>query len=348
MPAFRPNSVILYVADVDASTEFYRAVLGAEPLEKFEGFSVFALSDTVTLGLQAADQIDPAAEPHVGGSELSLSDVDRETVDRLYEAWRALGVPMALEPTELAFGYTFVATDPDGHRLRVCATDTAGLPGAAADLDASGSMRLLLLSYGAGAVPAFLASCTDAADSIRIGYINDAARPYDGADFVIAERERLEALGHSLVDITVSDFERASDFAAVLDGLDAVYVAGGNTFVLLAALRRHGADQILVDRVRSGLPYIGASAGTIITGPSIEPVSLMDDPADAPDLADYTGLGLIEDVVIPHADGALPPYPPELIERIKQTYQTEHQLRFLNDDQAILVEGTAQKLLSSP
>ncbi len=34
---------------------------------------------------------------------------------------------MALEPTELAFGYTFVATDPDGHRLRVCATDTTNL-----------------------------------------------------------------------------------------------------------------------------------------------------------------------------------------------------------------------------
>ncbi len=36
-----------------------------------------------------------------------------------------LGIPMVLEPTVLEFGYTFVATDPDGHRLRVCATDTS-------------------------------------------------------------------------------------------------------------------------------------------------------------------------------------------------------------------------------
>ncbi|MFD2840663.1 VOC family protein [Populibacterium corticicola] len=127
MSTFTPNSVILYVSDVEASTKFYQAVLGAEPLETFEDFTVFALSDTITLGLQTADQIDPKAEPHVGGSELSLSDVSRETVDRLYAAWTATNVQIALEPTELAFGYTFVATDPDGHRLRVCATDTTGL-----------------------------------------------------------------------------------------------------------------------------------------------------------------------------------------------------------------------------
>ena len=109
MPDFCPNSIILYVADVDLSTAFYSRILGRGPQETFEGFAVFALSRAVTLCLQEAAAIEPAAEPHVGGSELSLS------------------VPMMLEPTELDFGYTFVAVDPDGHRLRVCATDTSGL-----------------------------------------------------------------------------------------------------------------------------------------------------------------------------------------------------------------------------
>ncbi|MCH4209476.1 VOC family protein [Bifidobacterium sp.] len=127
MHSFTPNSVILYVSDVAASTEFYRTILGSEPMKTFTGFAVFALSDTVTLGLQASDLIEPKAEPYVGGAELSFSDADRETVDRLYAAWTALNVPIALEPTELPFGYTFVACDPDGHRLRVCATDITGL-----------------------------------------------------------------------------------------------------------------------------------------------------------------------------------------------------------------------------
>ena len=125
MTAFVPNSVILYVSDVEASTAFYRGILGHGPIETYPGFSVFKLSDDMTLGLQAADEIEPAAEPYVGGVELSLSDVEHTDVDRLHAQWKMLGIPMVLEPTILEFGYTFVATDPDGHRLRVCATDTS-------------------------------------------------------------------------------------------------------------------------------------------------------------------------------------------------------------------------------
>lgn len=127
MSSFSPNSVIFYVKDVDASTEFYRRLFGADPVEAFEGFALFTLGAGMTLGLQAAEWIEPAAEPHVGGSELSLSDVDRETVERLYSEWVARGLTIILKPTELDFGYTFVASDPDGHRLRVCATDVTEL-----------------------------------------------------------------------------------------------------------------------------------------------------------------------------------------------------------------------------
>lgn len=125
MTDFVPNSIVLYVSDVETSTAFYRRVLGSGPVETYPGFSVFSLSDDVTLGLQAADEIEPAAEPYVGGGELSLSDVERVDVDRLYARWKKLGIPMVLEPRVLEFGYTFVSTDPDGHRLRVCATDTS-------------------------------------------------------------------------------------------------------------------------------------------------------------------------------------------------------------------------------
>ena len=204
-------------------------------------------------------------------------------------------------------------------------------------------MHLLLLSLGVGAVPTFLA-----ADEARIGYLNDAARPYADAWFVAAERERAAAWGYPLIDITVGDYPRGHDVATVLDGLDAIYVAGGNSFALLAALRRNQAGDILADRIRAGLPYIGSSAGSIITGPSIAPVSLMDDPAIAPDLTDYTGLSVIDTVVIPHADGALPPYPPELIERIRQTYGATYPLTFLHDDQALLVDDDAVQLIASP
>ena len=124
MADFAPTSVILYVNDVEASTTFYRQALNKEPIETFDDFAVFALTDDVTIGLQTRDQIDPAATGTPGSVELSMSYATHDDVDQLHRDWTALGFPIVLKPTTLAFGYTFVATDPDGHRLRVCATDT--------------------------------------------------------------------------------------------------------------------------------------------------------------------------------------------------------------------------------
>lgn len=127
MTAFAPTSVILYVTDVEASTIFYRQALNKEPIETFKDFAVFALTNNVIIGLQTRDQIDPAATGTPGSVELSMSYATHDDVDQLYHDWTTLGFPIALEPTTLEFGYTFVATDPDGHRLRVCATDPTNL-----------------------------------------------------------------------------------------------------------------------------------------------------------------------------------------------------------------------------
>lgn len=224
-----------------------------------------------------------------------------------------------------------------------------GRRGVSEDLRRIKDMALLLLSLGVGAVPDFItAHVNRPANEIRVGYLNDAASPHTGEEFVAAERQQLAELGYPLIDITADHFDDADAFAAALDDVDVLYVAGGNTFALLAALRRRCGDSVLIDRVRGGLPYIGSSAGSIITGLSIEPVSLMDDPADAPDLLSRDGLGLIDAVVIPHADGQLPPYPPALIARIKQTYEADYPLTFINDDQALLVENAHPSLIASP
>jgi catechol 2,3-dioxygenase-like lactoylglutathione lyase family enzyme len=124
---FKPDSLILYVDDVEASTKFYSKIFGTEPVETFDGFAVFALTDGFTVGLQSKHDIDPKPQTAFGGFELCVSNVDRDAVDKLYSEWTAQGIDIALEPSDLVFGYTFVATDPDGHRLRVCATDTTSL-----------------------------------------------------------------------------------------------------------------------------------------------------------------------------------------------------------------------------
>ncbi|MFQ1005371.1 VOC family protein [Gilliamella sp. CG22] len=122
---FKPNSVIVYVKDVDASTEFYTKILGRPPVETYPGFAVFLMNNNFILGLQEANKITPKEPNHYGGFELSFSDVTKNDVDAIYSTWKELNVKIELEPQMLDFGYTFVGNDPDGHRLRVCATDTS-------------------------------------------------------------------------------------------------------------------------------------------------------------------------------------------------------------------------------
>lgn len=42
-----------------------------------------------------------------------------QQVDALYQQWREQGLEMIQPPVTLDFGYSLVACDPDGHRLRV-------------------------------------------------------------------------------------------------------------------------------------------------------------------------------------------------------------------------------------
>lgn len=113
-----PTYTILYVANVDRSVAFYRDVFGAEPVEHQPGFGMFVLTPGRAWGLWQRDAVEPAASSVVGGAEYCLPVGSREELDALAAAWRERGIPIEQEPTEMDFGYTFVALDPDGHRLR--------------------------------------------------------------------------------------------------------------------------------------------------------------------------------------------------------------------------------------
>jgi predicted enzyme related to lactoylglutathione lyase len=65
--------------------------------------------------------VEPAASAAGGGGELGFNLATAEDVDRTYASWRGKGLRILQEPVDLDFGHTFVALDPDGHRLRVFA-----------------------------------------------------------------------------------------------------------------------------------------------------------------------------------------------------------------------------------
>jgi predicted enzyme related to lactoylglutathione lyase len=114
------NNILLYVDNTIDSAKFYADLLDKQPLDVSPTFALFALDSGVKLGLIARQAVEPAATP-VGGSELGFAVDAREVVDAHYEVWSRMGLRIAMPPTQKPFGYTFVALDPDGHRLRVMA-----------------------------------------------------------------------------------------------------------------------------------------------------------------------------------------------------------------------------------
>jgi catechol 2,3-dioxygenase-like lactoylglutathione lyase family enzyme len=109
---------ILYVDDVDRSVAFYREVFGVDPVEHQPAFGMFVQTPGRAWGLWQRDAVKPAVTESGGGAEYCLPVESREEIDTLAAAWRERGIPLLQEPTEMDFGYTFVALDPDGHRLR--------------------------------------------------------------------------------------------------------------------------------------------------------------------------------------------------------------------------------------
>jgi predicted enzyme related to lactoylglutathione lyase len=111
---------VLYVENPRRSADLYSKILGVAPVVGSENFIVLPLANGFTLGLWNKAMAQPAATSG-GGIEVMFIAANDEEVRTTYAKWSELGLPMAQEVTKMPFGLTFVATDPDGHRLRVCA-----------------------------------------------------------------------------------------------------------------------------------------------------------------------------------------------------------------------------------
>lgn len=110
------NFVLLFVENPTESGLFYRRILGIDPIEEAPTFVLFSLANTVMLGLWSRHTAEPKVVSKPGASEICFRE---QNVDGLYDQWKKLNVTMAQIPTDMDFGRTFVALDPDGHRIRI-------------------------------------------------------------------------------------------------------------------------------------------------------------------------------------------------------------------------------------
>lgn len=155
-------------------------------------------------------------------------------------------------------------------------------------------MRLLLLSNAAdhGREPLehahdVLASCLDGAKTVT--FVGFAQRDLE------AYTERVSAAFEPL-GVTVKGLHRADDMQHDIGRADCLYVGGGNTFRLLKALQELKLVDVIRERVRGGVPYVGDSAGSIVPCPTIRTSNDM--PVVEP--RSFDALGLVPFQINPH------------------------------------------------
>lgn len=115
------NLVVLYVKDPGASSVFYKELLDRPIVQSSPKFAMLPLGKEAMLGLWQREDVEPRAAKETGGGEVAFAVANADAVRATHEAWKARGLKIAQAPTAMNFGHTFVALDPDGHRLRVFA-----------------------------------------------------------------------------------------------------------------------------------------------------------------------------------------------------------------------------------
>jgi dipeptidase E len=154
--------------------------------------------------------------------------------------------------------------------------------------------RLLLLSNSTHHGQGYLDHAIEEIHAFLDGAAKVTFVPFalqDRAGYAEKFRARMAAAGFE-ADALLGD---AADRRRV-DAAEAIFVGGGNTFRLLAALHDFGLIAPLRERALAGMPYLGASAGINVAGPTIRTTNDM--PIVEP--SSLAALGLVPFQINPH------------------------------------------------
>src|SRR6266853_2609768 len=163
-------------------------------------------------------------------------------------------------------------------------------------------MRLLLVSNSTLHGSGYLDHCADAIASFlgpsvkRVLFVPYALFDRDG--YAAKARTRFGAMGYGLDSV----HDMAGGPMEAVERAEALFIGGGNTFRLLAALWHHALIEPIRRRVRAGMPYVGSSAGSNVACPSIRTTNDM--PIVEP--PSFAALNLVPFNINPHYQDPIP------------------------------------------
>jgi dipeptidase E len=214
-------------------------------------------------------------------------------------------------------------------------------------------MRLFLSSYRFGNSPQRLTELVGTEARIAIiANASDALPPEDRQSRVEQDIADLANIGLNPTELDLRNYfghpEKSESLKDVLRTFQAVWVRGGNSFVLRRAMRASGFDRIAAKLVKDDLiAWAGYSAGIAVMTPTLHGVELVDDPDLVPDGYEqeivWDGLGLIHFAIVPHYRSNHPES--AAVEEVVQYYIENHILfQALRDGEVIVINGSQQSI----
>ena len=170
----------------------------------------------------------------------------------------------------------------------------------------------------------------------RAIFIPTAGDPYENKDFVEADKIALQKYGIEVTDLDLRN-KTEEEVNESLAMADILLVAGGDTFYLMEKLKEGGADRAIKNFISRGGIYIGSSAGSIVCCPTIEGAEKFDNPKLAPNLENFNGMDIFNEVVIPHT------HKEKYFERVEETTEKltskGFKVHHLTDDDVLFFDG---------
>jgi len=168
-------------------------------------------------------------------------------------------------------------------------------------------MKLYLSSYRLGNNPEKLVNLFS--DNKKVAVIANAIDFVD--DFQRKESTKqsiteLRNLGLFPEEIDLRDyFEKQEELNIRLNNYAAVYVRGGNTFILRRAMLQSGFDNLIKEKDKDpNFIYAGYSAGICVLSPTLHGLELVDDPNIIPQRYNpeivWNGLDIVNFSIAPH------------------------------------------------
>lgn len=155
-----------------------------------------------------------------------------------------------------------------------------------------------------------LSSCDFRNEKSKKTIIDNLSKPIDQCKllFIPNEKATYEAIHSEKYFLRMQEFGFARDNISVFDyyneqqfinlDLDVIYISGGNTFATLKRIKDCGFDKEIIRYVRSGVLYIGGSAGAHIAAQSVAHIAAFDPIPDG--MTDFKGLGLFDGIIFCH------------------------------------------------